>query len=148
MFIYALTFIKRTNFRVAAILFACSIAAKHSMVIGVPFVILYLWSHNGNHKEFQNFLKLFFGSLLLLEFPFFFSDAFRMMVLENREMDKIYWLFIDMGKENLIYLTPLVYMLLLYFFWRIRRVNFDLVVASMGVAFSIVILMTPSPPGW
>ena len=148
LFIYALTLIKRMNFKVAAILFACSIAAKHSMIIGVPFVILYLWSHGGNQKEFQNFIRLFIGSLLLFEFPFFFSDSFRMMVLENREIDKIYWLFIDMGKGNLIYLTPLIYMFLLYFFWRIRRVNFDLLLASMGVAFSIVILMTPSPPGW
>jgi uridine kinase len=53
-----------------------------------------------------------------------------------------------MGKDNLIFLTPLVYLLLLYFFWRIRRINFDLLLAAMGVAFSVVILMTPSPPGW
>jgi len=53
-----------------------------------------------------------------------------------------------MGKNNLIYLTPLVYLLLVYFYWRIRRINFDLLVSAMGVAFSIIILMTPSSPGW
>ena len=71
-----------------------------------------------------------------------------MMVLDNREVGKLYWLYIKMGTDNLIFLTPLVYLLLLYFFWRIRRINFDLLLAVMGVAFSVVILMTPSPPGW
>jgi uridine kinase len=53
-----------------------------------------------------------------------------------------------MNKDNLIFLTPIVYSLLLYSFWRIRKANFDLLLASMGVAFSVVILMTPAPPGW
>ena len=70
------------------------------------------------------------------------------MVIGTREVEKIYWMTIQMGKENLIYLTILVYLLLLYFFFRIRRINFDLLFAAMGVAFSIIILMTPSSPGW
>ena len=148
LFIYALTLVKRGNYWAAGLILAFSIAAKHSMIIGAPFIILYLWSHNGINKELQRFLAFFIGALFVIEVPFFFSDAFRMMVLDNREVGKLYWLFIKMGKDNLIFLTPLVYLLLLYFFWRIRRINFDLLLAAMGVAFSVVILMTPSPPGW
>ena len=148
LFIYALTLVKRGNYWAAGLILACSIAAKHSMIIGAPFIILYLWSHNGINKELQRFLAFFIGSLFVIEVPFFFSDAFRMMVLDNREVGKLYWLYINMGKDNLIFLTPLVYLLLLYFFWRIRRIKFDLLLAAMGVAFSVVILMTPSPPGW
>ena len=149
LFIYSLTLIKRGNYwATAGIILACSIAAKHSMVIGAPFIILYLWSHNGINKELQRFLTFFICALFLIEAPFFLSDAFRMMVLDNPEAGKLYWLFINMGNDNLIFLTPLVYLLLLYSFWRIRRINFDLLLAAMGVAFSVVILMTPSPPGW
>jgi len=148
LFIYSLTLLKRGNYWVAGLILACSIAAKHSMIIGVPFIILYLWSHNGINKELQRFLTFFIGSLLVIEAPLILSDAFRIMVLDNREVGKLYWLYINMGKDSLIFLTPLVYLLLLYFFWRIRRINFDLLLAAMGVAFSVVILMTPSPPGW
>ncbi|MCS5624060.1 MAG: glycosyltransferase 87 family protein, partial [Candidatus Marinimicrobia bacterium] len=119
LFIYALTLVKRGNYWAAGLILACSIAAKHSMIIGVPFIIIYLWSHNGINKELQRFLAFFIGSLFVIEVPFFFSDAFRMMVLDNREVGKLYWLYIKMGKDNLIFLTPLVYLLLLYFFWRI-----------------------------
>lgn len=148
LFIYALALIKGKNFGTAGLLLACAIAAKHSMLIGVPFVILYLWSRNGVGREFRIFLLLFTSSLLLIEAPFLLSDSFRVMVLENREADKLYWLIVDMGKENFIYLTPIIYLLLLYSFWRIRRIDFDLLIAVMGVAFSIIILTTPSPPGW
>jgi uridine kinase len=148
LFVFSLTLIKRGNYWAAGLLLACSIAAKHSMIIGAPFIVLYLWSHNGVNKELQRFLTFFIGSLLLIEVPFLLSDAFRMMVLDNREVGKLYWLYIKMGKDNLIFFTPLVYLLLLYFFWRIRRINFDLLLAFIGAAFSMVILMTPSPPGW
>ena len=148
LFFYGLALIKRQDFIPAAIFLAFSIAAKHSMIIGMPFVILYLWSHNGIYKEFQRFLMIFVGTLLIFQAPFLLSESFRAMVIENREAGKIYTLFIDMSNGVLIYLTPLVYLLLLYFFWRIRRINFELLIAAMGVAFSIIILMTPSTPGW
>jgi len=148
LFIYSLTLVKHGNYWASGVILACAIAAKHSMLLGTPFIIIYLLSHNGIHKEFQKFIAFFIGTLLLIEAPFFFSDAFQIMVLENQEVGKIYWLFISMGKNNLIYLTPLVYLLLVYFYWRIRRINFDLLVSAMGVAFSIIILMTPSSPGW
>jgi uridine kinase len=148
LFLYSLILLKRTNLLFAAIFLALAISAKHSMVIGVPFVIYYLWSHSGIHKEFQRFLIVFISILFLLEAPFFVLESFQLMVLENPEMEKLYWLDIEMGSDLSIYLTPLAYLMLLYFFWRIRRVNFDLLVASLGVAFSVVILMTPSSPGW
>jgi uridine kinase len=148
LFIAALTFLKKGSFPAVGLLLACALAAKHSMIIGVPFILLYLWSHNGVHREFQRFLIIFISSFLLIEMPFLLSNGFQIMVLQSPEIVKLYWLFIDMGNGNYIYLTLITYLLLLYFFWRIKRVNFDLLMAILGVAFGIIILMTPSPPGW
>lgn len=148
LFFYGLVFLRRGKFEVAGVMFAISVAAKHSIFIGMPFVFIYMWSHNGIHKEFQRLLLLFIYFFVLIEIPLFFTDAFRIMVLENREVDKLYSLFIHIDEQTLIFFVPIVYLLLLYFFWRIRRVNFDLLIAVMGVGFSVIILMTPSPPGW
>jgi uridine kinase len=148
LFVYSLSNIKQGNYWLAGIILAFSVAAKHSMIIGVPFIFLYLWSHNGVNKEFQRFVVYFFCTILLVEIPFLFSESFRMMVINNREVEKIYWLFIDMSRDNLIFITPVVYSILLYSFWRIRKANFDLLMASLGVAFSVIIFMTPAPVGW
>jgi len=148
LFFFSLVLLKIGNFRTSGLLLACAIAAKHSMLIGAPFILIYIWTHNGIHKEFQKYLVFFIGSLIFLEAPLLFLESFRLMVLENPELDKLYWLNISMGKGNFIFLILLIYLLLLYFFWRIKRVNFDLLVAALGVSFAIVILLTPSPPGW
>jgi uridine kinase len=148
LFIFSLSNIKKGKYWLAGIVLAFSVAAKHSMIIGVPFIFLYLWSHNGINKEFQRFVVYFFCALLFVEIPFLFSESFRLMVINNREVEKIYWLFIEMNKDNLIFITPIAYSILLYSFWRIRKANFDLLMASMGVAFSVIIFMTPAPPGW
>ena len=144
----SLSSIKQGKYLLGGCILALSIAAKHSMIIGVPFIFLYLWSHNGVNKEFHRYLVGFVIAIIIVEVPFLLSESFRLMVINNREVDKIYWLFIEMTKDNLIFLTPIVYSILLYSFWRIRKANFDLLMASMGVAFSVVILMTPAPVGW
>ena len=148
LFIAALSYLKRGNFAAVGILLALSLAAKHSMILGIPFVLLYLWSHNGINKEFQRVFFAFLASFLIIEAPFLLNDAFRIMVLQSPEIEKLYWLFIDMDNGNLVYLTIITYLILLYFFWRIKRVNFDLLISILGVAFSVIILLTPSPPGW
>jgi uridine kinase len=70
------------------------------------------------------------------------------MVIESPEADNLFWLSISMGDSLKIYVVPIIYLLLLYSAWRIRRMNYDLLMATLGVAFSIVILLSPSPPGW
>jgi uridine kinase len=70
------------------------------------------------------------------------------MVLSNREAEKVFWIAISMGDLLKIYILPLVYLLLVYSTWRLRRISFELLLATLGVAFSVLILLTPAPPGW
>jgi len=56
LFIYSLTLVKHGNYWASGVILACAIAAKHSMLLGTPFIIIYLLSHNGIHKEFQKFI--------------------------------------------------------------------------------------------
>ena len=75
LFVYSLSNIKQGNYWLAGIILAFSVAAKHSMIIGVPFIFLYLWSHNGVNKEFQRFVVYFFCTILLWKSHFYFQKA-------------------------------------------------------------------------
>jgi len=70
------------------------------------------------------------------------------MVIKSPEADNLFWLSMSMGDSLKVYVVPIIYLLLLYSAWRIRRMNYDLLMATLGVAFSILILLSPSPPGW
>ena len=132
----------------SSLAFAGAVAAKHSMIIALPFIAMYLWFRRGTMASVYKFVIFSFIVLMIVEGPYLFSNGFQQMVIHNREVEKIYWLFIPMSDILKIYVIPLAYLLLLYFTWRLRRMNFDLLLATLGVAFSIVIVLTPPAPGW
>ena len=109
---------------------------------------MYLWFRRGTVDSVYKFAIFFLMALIIVEGPYLFSNGFQQMVIHNREVGKIYWLFIPMSDALKVYIIPLAYLLLLYFTWRLRRMNFDLLLATLGFAFSVVIVLTPSAPGW
>ena len=146
--VLSIALLKNKKILRSGLVFAGAVAAKHSMVIVLPFIAMYLWFKRGIVTNAYKFVVFFLLALLVIEGPFLFSDGFQQMVVNNREVGKIFWLFIPMGDTLRIYIVPLVYLLLLYSTWRLRRMNFDLLLATLGVAFCVVILLTPPSPGW
>ena len=148
LLIYSASLLKRNSFKSGGIFLGLAVAAKHSMLLGLPFILIYLWFKRGPSNGVFNFLVYFLLCLFVLEGFFFLSQGFQQMVLDSKEIDKIYWLTISMGDNLKIYLIPLIYLLLMYFTWQLQKLNFDLLFATLGVAFGVVILLTPSSVGW
>lgn len=141
--------VKKLRLLLAGFICIAAISAKLSMVLSLPFFAIYLL-HN---RALRRFLPLFVRGLLLgtviLLLPFIlFSPSGVSMLLNNPEMSKVYWLAISFGSTTMIYLVPLVYLLMLYAAWRIKRLNFELFTALLGMSFLLVVLMTPASPGW
>jgi uridine kinase len=148
LFFISIGCLKRRSLKSGGIILALSVAAKHSMLIGVPFIFVYLWLNRRLNSSFKQPLLYFITTLLLVEGPLFFSSGFREMVIHNREAGKIFRLSLDMGSDVFVYLIPITHFLFLYFAWRMRRMNFELLLATLGVSFSIVVVLTLAPPGW
>ena len=140
--------LKNGDRKVSAIAIALAIAAKHSILVSLPFIIIYLWFKRGIVGGFRQFIYFLIVTLIVLEGFFFFDSGFGSMVLMSSELEKIYWLSINMGGSVKIYVLPLIYLFFVYLTWRMHRMNFDLLIATMGVGFSIFLLLTPASPGW
>lgn len=148
LFLYSASLLKDNTSKLSGVFLALAVAAKHSMLLGLPFILIYLWFKKEPLKGISYFLACFAIVLVSLEGFLFLSEGFQEMVLQSREIDKIYWLTLPMGENLNIYLIPLVYLFLIYFTWQLQKINFDLFMATLGVAFGIVILLTPSTVGW
>ena len=132
----------------AGLLCIAAISAKLSMILALPFFLIYLWNNRSLRQRLPQFLMaLSLGTATVL-LPFLFSSAGLSMLLSNPEMGKIYRLAFSLGADTFIYLVPLGYLLMLYATWRIKRLNFELFHAMLGIAFLLVVLMTPASPGW
>lgn len=144
----ALHYIRDTRLRSAGIACMAALSAKLSMVLVLPFFVIYLL-HN---RALRRFLPQFAAGITIgmgvFILPFLFSDGGLSMLFSNPEMDKIYLLSLDLGSSMVIYLVPLAYLLMLYAAWRVKRMNFELFHVLLGLAFLLVVLLTPAAPGW
>lgn len=144
----SIVFVRQIRLKVAGALLAAAISAKLSMIVALPFFAIYLFNNRALRKRLPIFLSGFGLSILLLGGPFLVSAAGIQMLLGNPEMGKIYQLAIGLAGNVSIYVVPLIYLIMLYLAWRVRRLNFDLFQATTGMAFLLIVLMTPASPGW
>ena len=148
MLCLSIVFVRQIELRLAGALLAAAISAKLSMAVALPFFAIYLFNNRALRKRLANFLSGFSLSILLLGVPFLVSAAGMQMLLGNPEMGKIYQLAIGLAGNVSIYVVPLIYLIMLYLAWRVRRLNFDLFQANTGMALLLIVLMTPASPGW
>ncbi|MES2977759.1 MAG: uridine kinase [Pseudomonadota bacterium] len=127
---------------------AAAISAKLSMVVALPFFLIYLYNNRSLRQRLPQFVIGLAGLGVVLLIPFVFSAGGMQMLLSNPEMGKIYALSLDLGSQTSVYLVPLVYLLMVYYAWRVRRLNFELFQGITGLAFLMIVLMTPASPGW
>lgn len=139
---------KEKQFIWSGVFLSLAISAKLSMIIAVPFFLIYLF----NKKALRQYMPLFLISAgisgLLVGVPFLMSDGGLLMLSNNSELEKIYWLSFDIGENISVYLIPFTYIILLYSIWRIKRLNFNLFFSTTGLSFFLIILLTPASPGW
>jgi uridine kinase len=141
-------FLKKNNFYYSGICLAMSISAKLSMVISVPFFLIFFF----NNKNVQMYFKFFFIgfviSFALFVVPNIFSAEAVFMILKNKEIEKIFLLYFSLDNYMYIYAIPLLYTLLVYYTWTVKRINFDLLITNIGLSFLLIVLFTQPSPGW
>ncbi|MAV94056.1 MAG: uridine kinase [Euryarchaeota archaeon] len=145
---FSILLIKRLKFFAAGIIFSLSISAKLSMLIALPIIFIYLLNNKSLRVYLNEFLAGLLLSAIILFAPFILSNEAVSMVIGNPEFAKIYKLSYDLSDDLKIYIIPLVYVLSLYTVWRVRRLNFELFQAILGVILLLVVMMTPASLGW
>ncbi|QWD76371.1 uridine kinase [Polynucleobacter sp. MWH-UH24A] len=146
--ILSIYLIKINQFIFSGVFLVAAISAKLSMFLTLPFFLIYFLHNRSIFQKFSQFLFGFILAFISILLPFLFSIAGIQMVLTNPEVTKIYQLSIPVLKDNELYLFPLLYLLLLYLAWQIKRVNFELFYNFLGIVFLVFVLLIPASPGW
>ncbi|MDF3036202.1 MAG: uridine kinase [Paucimonas sp.] len=141
-------FARRLKLAAAGALCIAAVSAKLSMVLALPFFFIYLIRNRALRQLLPDFAKGLVAAFMLFIVPFVLSKSGLYMVFSNPELGKVYEFALGIGGALAIYIVPLAYMIMLYLAWRVRRLNFDLFHAILGMAFLLVALLTPASPGW
>jgi uridine kinase len=144
----AIAFLKRHQLIATGTFFALAISAKLSMLIVLPFLILFLFKNKPLRHLIYDFGIGFVLTLTVFGLPFVISNSGMDMLLGNPEMSEIMSLSFSVGKGETIYFLPIIFTTVLYFTWRVRRLNFDLFISISGVVFVLIVVLMPSASGW
>jgi uridine kinase len=139
---------KRNQGLLSGLLMGLAISAKLSMVVAVPFAIIYLVGSPRHRNLTGPYLAAIAGMVALTLAPLVIFEGFRTMVLGTPELQKGVALAIDYGEGLTLYVLPMVYAGVVFIAWRIRRLSFDELVCLIGVAFLALYMLTPASPGW
>ncbi|KIP19210.1 uridine kinase [Burkholderia ubonensis] len=134
--------------RLAGAICGAAVSAKLSMLLALPLIAIYLYRNKSMRRHVAEFALGLAAALLLLEVPFFLSSNAVAMLIHNPELAKAREFALGIGNDRTLIVLPVAYLLMLYSCWRIRRISFDLLHVLLGVAFFLVLLMTPAAPGW
>ncbi|WP_248744756.1 MULTISPECIES: hypothetical protein [unclassified Pseudomonas] len=145
---WSLYFFKRVRLILTGAVFVTAISAKLSMVLALPFFLIYLQHNRPLRQHLPRLLIGLIVGMVATLVPFLLSSAGVSMLINNPEIDKIYRLAFSIGDSTHLYVVPLAYLLMIYAAWRIKRPNFELFHAMLGIVFLLVVLMTPASPGW
>lgn len=145
----SMLYLRNTRLEMAGFLCAAAVSAKLSMALAVPFFLIYLFHNRALRQYSVQFYKGFVAGVLVLLVSFaFLANAGLKMLMTNPEMGKVFQLAINFSDNATVFLFPLLYLLMLYATWRVKRLNFELFSAMLGLAFLLVVLATPASPGW
>ena len=127
---------------------AVAISSKLSMLVSLPFFLVYFYHNRPLRRFICKFIYGFFIAALFFVIPFILSQKALVMLFSNPEISKIYEMRLNLGDAASIYLVPFLYCFVLYSAWRVKRINYELFYVLSGMSFLVVVLMTPSSPGW
>lgn len=127
---------------------AAAVSAKLSMALAPPLVLLYLGLGKRHRPMLVPYVAAGAAASAILLLPLALSPSAQAMVLGTPELAKLYDFSIRLSDGLEIYFILVAYILMLFAAWEIRRVSADLLTALLGVAFLVIVTMTPASPGW
>jgi uridine kinase len=148
LLLVSLIYLKAGRPGLSAILLTCAISAKMSIVIALPFILLFLLLRKRERRHLFTFLGYFCISVVVLFVPTLFSDDFIHMVYTTPVISKVFDLKVQLGTSKTIFVIPMLYLLTIYVMWSVKKINYDLFFAFLGAGFTIFVLFSDSPVGW
>ena len=136
------------NLKQSALLIALSISAKFSMLVVLPFILIFLYKRGYKTRNLIEFLTILLLLSALFYLPVIYDQGFYQLVFNNKETDRIFTYFVQVRSNLNIYFLPLIYSIFLYYIYKLKNINFDLFLGIVGVTFSIFLIFSPAPVGW
>ena len=146
--ITSLYFLSVKRYLVSYVILGLGIATKTHLIIVLPFYAIYLLRHKWNLRKIiaATFLSILtFG---ITNIPFL-TKSYIFTVFNNIEQQRLFLVVFPYHyKELSLLIAPAALLLCLYAFASTKRLNFDSLILTLGLAFTVLIALVPPMQGW
>ena len=141
-------FVDKQSWTAAGIFLGLAVSAKLSFLLFLPVAIVFFLDNPRYKYGFINMSKSFIFSMLLLQLPLMTLSGYREMVLATPEASRVLTYGIALAEDFRFLIFPSVYVLLLYWLWRVGRSTTTVLLTFTGASFLGVALAAPGAIGW
>lgn len=128
--------------------FGVACATKMSVVLIFPLIVVYLMKER--EKKMITYLQMLMPGLVFfgINAPVIFSQGFYELVFKTKEQFKVLNLFFSFTEDIRVYVVPCMFLLLIFYFTRLKRYTRNIFMAFLAIAFSLLLLAIPPHQGW
>lgn len=138
----------KRRYALSAFLLAIGVSAKFSMILALPFLVMFVYSRLTTRHNTLKYLVVFVITVVLCMLPVLTSSTGYKMFTSNGEILSVITVpLITIGDVS-VYLLPIYYISVLYVTWKLGRVNEDIFATAMASVFLGMAVFSPSAPGW
>lgn len=141
-------FVDKQRWTAAGIFLGLAVSAKLSFILFLPVAIVFFVDNPRYKFGLLNMAKSFIFSMLLLQLPLMTLSGYREMVLATPEASRVLTYGIVLAEDFRFLFFPSVYVLLLYWLWRVGRSTTTVLLTFTGASFLGVALAAPGAIGW
>ena len=134
--------------RWAFIFLGLSICTKTTIVVVLPFYVIYVILKKDSITSIISYFGLLIIAYLVPNLPFINSVDFWNMVFKNKEQMKIFDLHYAYNNFLSVYLLPSAYLVLLLKSTSYKFFNRDLFLMYIGFSFTVLTIFIPPMQGW
>jgi len=146
LLLFSLLQLKERRNLLSALIFGLALATKLNVLIALPLIFLFI-KQKESIQSALHYLIIALFTILLIDVPFLFSEAFFNMVINNPKQAVIFDTKYTIGIFE-IYPTILLLIFIYFHFYGLKKVNFDLLFTFIGVLFSSLVLFLFPVSSW
>jgi uridine kinase len=141
-------FLDKQRWTAAGIFLGLAVSAKLSFLLFLPVAIVFFVDNPRYKRGLIKMAKSFIFSMLILQLPVMTLSGYREMVLATPEANRVLTYGIVLAEDFRFLIFPSVYVLLLYWLWRVGRSTTTVLLTFTGASFLGVALAAPGAIGW
>lgn len=149
LLIVSLYYLFKHKFFSACIYIALAIGCKTSIILALPFILMYAFKNSAILKNnFYKGVSILIILLLVFNSPVFFSEGYWTMVFQNEEQSKLFATYFTISNSSLFLIVPAIYLLLVMRFWGYWQMSRNLLLMYLGFSFGLITVFIAANQGW